>query len=289
MIAEPNLIFGSRACAKSAPAGREFVKRVRWYLGCLAVMAVICLYGLTLYPHSPVIPSGASLEAPSAVHYLGTDNLGIDIFAQISKGFYLSLTIGVVTAAISFIVGGVLGILSGYCGGRADLAISFLINVFVAVPQLPVMIVIGAFWGQSIWNVIGIISAFSWAAIAKQVRAKVMSVKNREYTVLAKSYGAGPWYIVRKHMLGEVLPLLLVNSIAVTGRTIVQEASLSYLGLSDPLAKSWGLMIQKASAFSGIYFTDYWKWWLVPPVVMLVATILCLRMLAQAAESYLAP
>lgn len=263
------------------------MKRIRRYLIVLAVLSLVCLYGLTLYPHSPVIPSGGSLEAPSAAHYLGTDNLGIDIFAQLSKGFFLSMMTGIVTAAIAFLAGGILGVLSGYRGGRTDYMISFLINVFLSVPQLPVMIVIGAFWGQSIWNIIWIISAFSWAPIAKQVRAKVMSVKNREYTVLAKSYGAGPWYIVRKHMMGEVMPLLLVNSIAVTGKTIVQESSLAYLGLSDPLAKSWGLMIQKAAAFSGIYFTEYWKWWLVPPVVMLVATILCLRLLSQAAEKYL--
>lgn len=112
------------------------------------------------------------------------------------------------------------------------------------------MIVIGAFWGQSIWNIILLISAFSWASIAKQVRAKVKSVKNRKYVVLAESFGASPWYIVRTHMMGEVLPLLSVNSIAVTGKTIIQESSLAYLGLSDPLAKSWGLMIQNASSFT---------------------------------------
>ena len=263
------------------------MKQIRRYLIVLAVLALACLYGLTLYPHSPVLPSGGSLEAPSALHFLGTDNLGIDIFAQLSKGFYLSMMTGVITAFLSFLAGGILGVLSGYRGGRTDWVISFMINVFLAVPQLPVMIVIGAFWGQSIWNIIWIISAFSWAPIAKMVRAKVMSVRKREYTVLAKSYGAGPWYIVRKHMLGEVFPLLLVNSIAVTGKTIVQESSLAYLGLSDPLAKSWGLMIQKAASFSGIYFTEYWKWWLVPPVAMLVVTILCLRLLSQAAENYL--
>ena len=114
-----------------------------------------------------------------------------------------------------------------------------------------------------------------------------MSVKKREYTVLAKSYGASPWYIVKIHMRGEVLPLLLVNSIAVTGKTIIQESSLAYLGLSDPLTKSWGLMIQRASVFPGIYFTEYWTWWLIPPVVMLVVTILCLRLLAQAVELWL--
>ncbi|SCH40848.1 Probable D%2CD-dipeptide transport system permease protein ddpC [uncultured Clostridium sp.] len=260
------------------------MKQIRRYLVVLCLLAAISLYGLTAYPHSPVRSSGGSLEPPSAVHLLGTDNLGIDIFAQLSKGFYLSMATGVTTAACSFAVGGTLGIWSGYCGKRADAVISFITNVFLAVPQLPIMIVIGAFWGQSIWNIILIISAFSWASIAKQVRAKVKSVKNRKYVVLAESFGASPWYIVRTHMMGEVLPLLSVNSIAVTGKTIIQESSLAYLGLSDPLAKSWGLMIQNASSFTGIYFTDYWKWWLIPPVMMLVITILSLRLLAHGLE-----
>lgn len=263
------------------------MKRIRRYFILLLLLAAVCLYGLTLYPHSPVKSSGASLEAPSAIHFLGTDNLGIDIFAQLSKGFYLSMMTGVTAAACSFTAGGLFGVCAGYCGKRTDAVLSFITNVFLSVPQLPVMIVIGAFWGQSIWNIILIVSAFSWASIAKQVRAKVMSVKNRKYVVLAKSYGASPWYIVRKHMLGEILPLLLVNAAAVTGRTIIQESSLAYLGLSDPLAKSWGLMIQNASSFTGIYFTDYWTWWLIPPVTMLVLTILCLRLLSQALEEWL--
>ena len=102
------------------------------------------------------------------------------------------------------------------------------------------MIVIGAFWGQSIWNIILIVSAFSWASIAKQVRAKVMSVKNRKYVVLAKSYGASPWYIVRKHMLGEILPLLLVNAAAVTGRTIIRSLPWRIWGCPIPLRSPGG-------------------------------------------------
>ena len=86
-------------------------------------------------------------------------------------------------------------------------------------------------------------------------------------------------------MLRELLPLLAVNSIGVIGMAIVQESSLAFLGLSDPLAKSWGLMISRAKSFSGIFFTDFWKWWLLPPVLSLIGSTLCLRMLAKALES----
>ena len=167
------------------------------------------------------------------------------------------------------------------------MAVEFLINIFLSVPQLPIMIVIGAFWGQSQLNIILIIAAFSWAPIAKQVRSRVMSIRKSEYLILAKSYGGSLWYLFRVHMSREVLPLLLINALGVMGRAIVQEASLAFLGLSDPLAKSWGLMIARCTAFRGIYFTDYWHWWLLPPVISLVLSVLLLRMLAKAFESRL--
>jgi peptide/nickel transport system permease protein len=261
------------------------MKKVYLYLILFALLTAIFFCGAVLFPHSATLPSGGSLEAPSANHLLGTDNLGVDIFAQISVGFFRSMVIGLTTACLTFILGGVLGVMSGYIGGKFDAGVSFLINVMLSIPQLPVMIVIGAFFGQSTWNIILIIAIFSWAPIAKQLRAKTISVRSAQYIKLAKSYGGGSWYIIRRHMLRELLPLLTVNAIGVVGMAIVQESSLAFLGLSDPLAKSWGLMISRAKGFSGIFFTDFWKWWLIPPVLALICSTLCLRMLAKALEN----
>lgn len=263
------------------------MKRALWLCLAFLLLTLIFAYGLLLYPHDARLPSGGSLEAPSRQHWLGTDNLGIDIFAQLSSGFFHSLSIGFSAAAVAFLLGGVLGVAAGYAGGWTDMAVEFLINIFLSVPQLPIMIVIGAFWGQSQLNIILIIAAFSWAPIAKQVRSRVMSIRKSEYLILAKSYGGSLWYLFRVHMSREVLPLLLINALGVMGRAIVQEASLAFLGLSDPLAKSWGLMIARCTAFRGIYFTDYWHWWLLPPVISLVLSVLLLRMLAKAIESRL--
>ena len=260
------------------------MKKLLPWLAILGLMALLALYGVTAYPHSPFLPTGDSLEPPSAAHWLGTDNLGIDIYAQVSRGFFHSLAIGLAAAVLAFAAGGGLGLLAGYRGGRADHAVSFMMNLFLSVPQLPIMIVIGAFWGQSTWNVIAIIAAFSWAGIAKVVRAKTMALVGRPYVRLARSYGGGALYLFRAHLRRELLPLMTVNALAVVGRAIVQESSLAFLGLSDPLAKSWGLMISRAAAFRGIYFTPYWLWWLLPPVCALIATILCLRLLERRLE-----
>ena len=261
------------------------MKKVWFHLTAFILLALFFLYGIALYPHSEVLPSGASLEAPGWNHILGTDNLGIDIYAQISAGFFRSMGIGIMSALFTFLLSGILGISAGYIGGRVDAAVSFLIHVMLSIPQLPVMIVIGAFFGQSTWNIILIISVFSWAPIAKQLRAKTISIKNAQYIKLAKSYGGGHWYIICRHMLSDLLPLLLVNAIGIVGAAIVQESSLAFLGLSDPLAKSWGLMIARARGFSGIFFTDFWKWWLLPPVCALVLSTLSLRMLAKSLEA----
>lgn len=261
------------------------MKKVCFYLILLLLLTIFFFYGAALYAHSPTLPSGNSLEAPSSAHLLGTDNLGIDIYAQISVGFFRSLAIGLMTALLTFVLGGALGISAGYFGGKWDAVVSFLINVLLSIPQLPVMIVIGAFFGQSTWNIIWIIAVFSWAPIAKQLRAKTISIRGAAYIRLAKSYGGSTWYIISRHMLQELMPLLAVNAIAVVGAAIVQESALAFLGLSDPLAKSWGLMIARAKAFQGIFFTDFWKWWLLPPVLALIASTLCLRMLAKALET----
>jgi len=264
-----------------------FNKRITVLAAVLGILFVIFTYGSLIYPHSWFQPSGGSLEPPSVTHILGTDDLGIDIFAQLSRGFFTSIMIGLMAAAIAFTLGGVLGGLAGYFEGWVDESISFVINLFLAIPQLPIMIVMGAFFGPSIVNVVLIVALFSWAPIAKIVRAKMVERIDSNYIRLAKSYGGGFFYIVKTHLLPDILPVLSVNAIAVIGKAIVQEASLAFLGLSDPLSKSWGLMMNKAINFKGIYFMDAWIWWLLPPLFCLMGMILCIRLISREIENQL--
>ncbi|MDD6796087.1 MAG: ABC transporter permease [Clostridiaceae bacterium] len=254
------------------------------YSALFLLLILFFLYGATFYSAGVDELSDTSLSPPSLTHLLGTDDLGNDIYAQISIGFFRSMFIGIVTAVAATLIGGFLGIISAYKGGTLEKLVKFLINVFLSVPQLPIMIVIGAFWGQSTWNVIFIIACFSWANIAKQLYAKVLSIKNKEYVKLAKSYGGNMFYVIYKHLSREIIPLLITNGFSVIGRSIVQESSLAYLGLSDPVAKSWGLMIAKATAFQGIYFSDYWKWWLVAPIFSLILSVVSLRLISRTLE-----
>ena len=264
---------------------KRFSPRAKTLLLAFLLLALFFLYGGLFYPHPAGLPSGGSLEAPSFAHWLGTDDLGVDLYAQLSAGFFSSMAVGLAAAAFAFLLGGLAGVLAGLSSGAADALFSFLIQLFLSLPQLPVMVVIGAFFGQSAWNIILIVSLFSWAPITKVLRARVRQIRGRPYLRLAESYGGRAGYLVSAHMLGELLPLLSVSALSVVGKAIVQEASLAYLGLSDPLSRSWGLLIQKCVSFPGIYFTPYWKWWLLPPVFALVLTVLCLRLFSRELET----
>lgn len=258
--------------------------KIRLLAGLFLLLTLFFCWGAWIYPHSADLPSGGSLEPPGAAHWLGTDDLGVDLYAQLSAGFFSSMLVGLAAAGLAFLLGGAVGVAAGWSSGKAETAWAFLIRFFLSLPQLPVMVVIGAFFGQSIWNIVLIVSLFSWAPIAKVLQARVRRIRARPYLRLAKSYGGSVGYLLRRHMAGELLPLLSVNALGVVGRAIVQEASLAYLGLSDPLSRSWGLLIQKCIAFPGIYFTPYWTWWLLPPVAALMATVLCLRLLSRELE-----
>jgi len=227
---------------------------------------------LALHPYS--IPSGDALKAPGADHWLGTDDLGIDIWAQICFGARISIIVGFGTALLAGIGGSIIGIFSGYSGGLTDKLVMRLTDLVIVLPDLPMMIVLGAFFGPSVRNIIIVLALFSWTIPTRIVRSKVLSVKQEKYVEAAMSYGAGFWHLTLRHFLPNILPLVMVSVIRLTSRAIVAEASLAFLGLGDPISKSWGLILNHAINFKGIYFTDYWKWWVVSPIsaIMLLVT-----------------
>lgn len=226
----------------------------------IVIAFTIACFAPILTRHSWSTPSGLSLEPPSENHIMGTDDLGIDLWAQICYGARNSIVVGISTAVISCILGTTLGILSGYYGGMVDYIITAVIDMMMAIPSLPIMIVAGAFFGSSLKNIVLVLSVLSWAMPARVIRSKIISVKQEMYIKVAEGYGASFLYITLKHFLPQVFPLLSINFIKLISRAIISEASLSFLGLGDATSKSWGLILHHALNFSGIYFTDYWKW-----------------------------
>ena len=234
--------------------------------------------------HSHRQASGAPLAAPGRLHLMGTDELGVDIWAQICFGARISLLVGAGTALLSGLVGALAGMAAGYLGGLPDRLLMRLADILLVLPDLPVLIVLAAFFGPGVGTIIVVLSAFSWVFTARIVRSRVLSLKQRQYIRAAESYGAGAAYLMRRHFLPEIFPLAAVGMIRMAGRAIVAEAGLSFLGLGDPTSRSWGLILHNALSFQGIYYTEFWKWWLLYPWLALMLTVVSLALVARDLE-----
>lgn len=250
----------------------------------LALIILMAIFSSSLSPYSFQTPSGGSLEPPSAVHWLGTDDLGIDLWAEICYGARISIIIGFGTALLAGVGGSIAGILSGYYGGWTDRVLMRVTDMMIVLPDLPMMIVLGAFFGPSLKNIIIVLALFSWTAPARILRSKILSLKQAASITAARCYGAGFWYLTMKHFLPAIMPVVLVCMIRLVSRAVVAEAGLAFLGLGDPTSKSWGLILNHAISFPGIYFTDYWKWWMLSPMVAIVFLVLTVAFLAREAE-----
>lgn len=234
--------------------------------------------------HSPYSSSGPPLAVPSAEHLLGTDDLGVDLFAQTCFGLRVSILVGLGTALLAGLGGTFVGIWAGYAGGAVDKFWMRLIDIFLVLPDLPVMIVLAAFFGPSVVTVIIALTAFVWVFCARMVRARVLSLKERRYIQAAESYGAGTFYLIWRHFFPEVFPLTVFSMNRLAGRAITAEAGLSFLGLGDPTSRSLGLIIHHATSFSGIYYTDFWKWWLLYPWLALILLLIPLSFVGRDLE-----
>lgn len=253
-------------------------------LAVIFVFVVIALFPSVFAFHPHDRPSGLALDSPSTTHILGTDDLGVDIFSQIAFGARISLLVGFFTAGISGLVGAALGMLAGFRGGWPDRLIMRVVDGMMVLPDLPVMIVLAAFFGPGLFQLILVLCLFSWVFTARVVRSRALTLKNRDYIRYARMSGASLFYIMRIHLFPEILPLAGVSMIRLAGKAIVAEAGLSFLGLGDPMSRSWGLIIHHATRFQGIYYTPYWTWWLLYPLLALSLLVIALAYVCRDLE-----
>lgn len=252
----------------------------------LVLMAIFAPY-LTWHPHNA--SSGPPLVPPGGEHLLGTDELGVDLWSMICFGARVSLKVGLFTALLAGLGGGAIGIISAYQGGWLDRVLMRVVDIMIVLPDLPVMIVLAAFFGSSLRNIIIVLALFSWSIPARLVRAQALALKEQPYIKMAAHYGGGTAYLLTRHFLPELFPLLVVSMIRLAGMAIITEASLSFLGLGDPTSRSWGLIINHAVNFRGIYFTPFWTWWLLYPWLFLTLLVSSLALLGRDLEKIADP
>lgn len=256
---------------------------------CAAVIFLVLVCALAVLPlfsflKSGTLPTGKALMPPSSEHWFGTDDLGIDLFASICAGAKSSIVLAAGSALFAALGGSILGMIAGYSGGVIDEIIVSAVDFFISIPDLLLMVVLGAFLGPGLGNIIFAISLVSWVMPAKIARSEMLKIKKENYIKLAAAYGANFRHLFLWHFWKPLFSLMVISVIRIINKAILAEASLAYLGLGDPLSKSWGMTITRAMDFPNIYLTDFWKWWLVFPTAIMVLTVLSVAVIGKEME-----
>ncbi len=247
-------------------------------------LAVFAPYIAPYDPHEMFKP----MEHPGSDHLLGTNDIGQDILSELIYGARVSLFIAFFVSVVSGIIGTAFGLLSGYFE-MFGFFLMRIVDAFLAIPRLPLIIVIAAFMRPSIWNLIFIFIILGWPITTRIIRSEVLSLRTRNYVEAARMVGAPDTYILMKHILPNVFPLLVVRLIIEASHVIIAESSLSFLGLGDPTAKSWGMILHYAFVYPTIFISDLWKWWMLPAGLCITFTILSLTFIGYALEELVNP
>jgi peptide/nickel transport system permease protein len=249
---------------------------------------------------SAVTATGHSLEAPSAAHLFGTDELGRDILNLTVHGARISMSIGLMATAITIVVGAVIGIVAGFLGGRTDNILMRLTDFFLVLPTFvlaiilaPVILdIIGS--GAELFGIratllviIVVIGLTSWATTARIIRSQTLSIRERMFVDRARVIGAGPGHIMRRHIFPNVVNLIVAQAVITFAVAVFTETTLAFIGLGDPFAPSWGQILNAAQS-AGAPGLRAW-WYIAPPAVCVVLVVLAFTLVGNALDDVLNP
>lgn len=256
-----------------------------------AVFGLICftiLLGATVFagviaPFNPDEIVGGFLQAPTATHWLGTDEIGRDVFSRLLYGGQVSMFVGIVSVLIYAAIGTSLGLLAGFLGGVWDFLIMRLTEVIMSFPYFLVVLVAVGILGPSIWNVTIVIGLFGWAPLCRIVRAEVMKLKGADYIQAAVASGYSTSNIVFKQIVPNILSPILVNMTFGISTSIITEASLSFLGVGVvPPTASWGNLLTAAQSLS-VLTMQSWRW--IPVGLAVFLAVLSINFIGEGLRS----
>jgi peptide/nickel transport system permease protein len=262
-------------------------RRGRISAGVLALFLFVAVFGGLLAPEDPRASSTDVLAPPSAEHLLGTTEVGSDVLSQLLVGARVSIVVGFAAALISAVIGSAVGLIGGYFGGWTDRVLDAFENWFLVIPQLPLMVVLARLLDPSLFVLVAVIGLTSWAGTGRIVRAQVLTLKERAFVERARALGASDSHIIRTHILPNALPLIFANTVLIVAVAILAEAALSFLGLGDPTAISWGTMLENGFA-AGAPSANAW-WYVIPPGLCITVLVFTVGLLGYVFEQHVNP
>lgn len=242
---------------------------------------VVLVFAAVAAPWLADYPTGYGdvvLQGPSGAHWFGTDSLGLDVFAEVVWGARQSLLVAAAASLIAIVFGTLLAVVGAYFR-RVDAVVGVVVDLTLSLPVLPLMILVAALVGPSTVTIIFVIAAFSWPEVTRVVRSQALSVVRMPYVDAARLMTSSPVWIIRRHIVPAVMPLILVSVVLTASRAVLSAAGLAFLGLGDPNTWSWGRILYEAQQ-AGAMST---AWWLpLFPSVAIFLLVLAATMLSTA-------
>jgi peptide/nickel transport system permease protein len=260
----------------------------------IAIVISMALIGGALAPQDPLSTSSFDfthrMQGPSGTHWLGTDESGRDLLSQFLLGARISLIVGVVAGIASAGIGAVVGICAGYFGGWVDRGLTFLDDWFLVIPFVPFAVLMASLLQDDARRIPGgrtgiivlVLAITGWAGTTRIVRAQVLSLRERPFVERARSQGASHVWIMRRHILPNVMPLVWANSVLIIALSVLGEAGLSYFGLGNPDSFSWGTVLYNGFQ-AGAINQGAW-WYVVPPGLAITLFVLAFFAVGQVIE-----
>lgn len=264
------------------------LKKNKLAMICVFILGVIFISSILAFlsPYDPdIVDVGNKLQSMSSLHLLGTDDLGRDLFTRALYGGRISLLIGFSAMLVSVVVGTFIGTISGYMGGKIDSMCMRFVDMFLSVPSLLLIIVFYSFVSPNLVTLVIMLSMFSWANVARIVRAETLSIKERDYVLAAKTLGVSDFSIIMRHIIPNLTSQIIVAASLSIANAILDESALSFLGYGVQLPQaSWGSMLQTAQKY--ILYDPLLA---IVPGILILLTVLSFNILGDVLQHALDP
>lgn len=269
------------------PVGKAGVIILTVFMLMALASFILPIFGPMYDPMTGIDPNIRVSTPPSLSHWMGTDNVGRDLFAQLLEGAKVAFIVGLSSAFFSIVLGTVIGMVSGYAGGMVDAFLMRMADIIMVMPSLVILLILASLFGQfNIWLIVFIIAILRWPAVSRVIRSQTLSLKQRPFIEASKVAGASPMRIIFRHIMPNVLPLAFLYMTFRVTSAILVEAALSFLGFGDPSQVSWGMMLQWVWKSGHMFQAPYW---LIPPGISISLLTLAFYLLGRAMDEVLDP